>query len=112
MAEYTPISDTSTALREALVELDILRKRISEVQAESGRVEELRRGLTRELAVARSTIDALQESLYTRSQQISYLLTLKNRSGQCSEFLDNLSLIEHSIRATQTQKEGPLEPHR
>lgn len=74
MAEYTPMSDTSSCLREALVERDLLRRRITQMQEQSNQDEAKRRALVHDLAVAKSAIFALQDSLYTRDQQIARLV--------------------------------------
>ena len=73
MAEYTPMSDTSTALREALVERDILRAGITRMQAESNRAEEKRRGAVEELKVTHSALRSVMESLAARDKEIAGL---------------------------------------
>ena len=76
MAEYTPLSDTSTCLREAQVERDLLRRRLHQMQEQSNRDEDKNRALNAQLKVARSTISALEEIVSKRDETIAELRTL------------------------------------
>lgn len=87
MAEYTPMSDTSTALRDALVERDLLRCRLTQMQEQSNRDEEARRGLARGLKVTRSALRSVMESLADRDEEIQQL---KNRALASRTAADNV----------------------
>ena len=70
----TAISEPEIRLNAALLsERDRLRDRESFLLKANNQTEERRRGTARELQVARSTIQALQEALHNRDQSIQLL---------------------------------------
>ena len=74
LAESAKVERLHAMERETLVERDILRRRITQMQEQSNRDEEKKRFLVHDLAVAKSAITALQDSLYVRDQQIACLI--------------------------------------
>ncbi len=73
MSEYTPMSDTSTCLREALVERGLVRRRLHDMQEWSNQDEQKNRDLKRELAVTRSALTAIMETVARRDERIRTL---------------------------------------
>jgi hypothetical protein len=79
------MSDTSTCLREALVERDLLRRRLTQMQEQSNRDEEKRRTIARDLHDALLTIRAQARALGDAQDELARYLHEEQRQQRLTE---------------------------
>jgi serine/threonine protein phosphatase PrpC len=105
------MSDTSACLRDALLERDIMRQRVAELQRLSNRDEEARRALARELRDARLTIAAQERALGEAKDGLaSYLREAREFSRSTfGEGYRTLGVTRHIEKEIAEVRANPLD---